>query len=66
MITTTESDSVKHRKNHQKRLEQFIIANHRYLEKGNNREIHRERTRNYARKYYGLKREIKRLSSISV
>lgn len=53
-------------KNNQKRLDTFIKANHRYLSKGNNREIHRERCKRYARTYYQLKTEFKRLSSISI
>lgn len=53
-------------KNNQKRLETFIKANQKYLSKGNNRELHRERCKQNARDYYRLKSEFKRLSSIII
>ncbi len=53
-------------KNTQKRLESFIKANKKYLAKGNNMELHRERCRLNAKTYYHLKTEIKRLSSITI
>jgi len=63
-ITTSEISSKRLLKNSSKRREQFVKANQRYLEKGNNREIQRERCRQYGKKYYLLKCEIKRLSGI--
>lgn len=64
-MNTTESNQ-RLPKNNEKRRATFIKANQKYLAKGNNRELQRERCRQYAKGYYMLKGEFKRLSAICI